>query len=169
MERFILHWGEMGGRWGVNRTVAQAHALLYLAPRPLNAEQISNTLAVARSNVSTSLKELQAWGLIKVVHVLGDRRDHFEALADVWQMFQTVADQRKHREVDPTLALLEECISELEQQKQPDAHTLGRLTEMCGALVTLGSWYDQVRSLPRDRLVRFFKLARRIPQWLKGG
>src|SRR5438876_11544634 len=89
-EKFILHWGEMGTRWGINRTVAQVHALLYVSPRPLNAEEIAGTLSVARSNVSTSLKELQNWGLARVVHVLGDRRDHFETYKDVWQTFQIV-------------------------------------------------------------------------------
>src|SRR5271155_4591294 len=103
--KFILHWGEMGTRWGVNRTVAQIHALLYISPRPLDAEEIALTLEVARSNVSTSLKELQGWGIVRVVHVLGDRRDHFESMKDVWEMFQVVLTERKRREIDPTVAL----------------------------------------------------------------
>src|ERR1700734_1465727 len=89
-ERFILHWGEMGARWGINRTVAQIHAVLYLSPRPLHAEELAATLSVARSNVSNSLRELQGWGIVRVVHVLGDRRDHFESLKDVWQMFDII-------------------------------------------------------------------------------
>ena len=97
-EKFILHWGEMGTRWGVNRTVAQIHALLYLSPDPLNAEQIAETLSVARSNVSNSLRELQGWGIVKVVHVLGDRRDHYESMKDVWEMFRVIVDERKKRE-----------------------------------------------------------------------
>src|SRR6476620_7537873 len=101
MEKFILHWGEMGTRWGVNRTVAQVHALLYLSPGPMNAEEIAATLSVARSNVSTSLKELQSWGIVRVVHVMGDRRDHFESMKDVWEMFQVILEQRKRREIDP--------------------------------------------------------------------
>src|SRR6185436_8874974 len=88
MQKFILHWGEMGTRWGINRTVAQIHALLYLSPRPLNAEEIADTLGVARSNVSTSLKELQNWGIVRIAHVMGDRRDHFESMKDVWEMFR---------------------------------------------------------------------------------
>ena len=111
-EKFILHWGEMGARWGINRTVAQVHALLYLSPKPLNAEEISETLSVARSNVSNSLRELQNWGLAKNVHVLGDRRDHFETLKDVWAMFQIILRERKRREVDPTLTLLREALAE---------------------------------------------------------
>ena len=88
-QKFILHWGEMGTKWGINRTVAQIHALLFISPRPLHAEDITDTLQVARSNVSTSLKELQGWGIVKRVHVLGDARDHFESMKDVWEMFRT--------------------------------------------------------------------------------
>src|ERR1051325_1213850 len=109
-QKFVLHWGEMGTRWGINRTVAQIHALLYLAPRPLNAEEIAETLGVARSNVSTSLKELQSWRIVKLVHVMGDKRDHFESMKDVWEMFRVVLDERKRREIDPTLAMLRGCI-----------------------------------------------------------
>ena len=97
-QKFVLHWGEMGTRWGINRTVAQIHALLYISPKPLNAEDIAETLAVARSNVSTSLKELQGWRIVKLVHVLGDKRDHFESMRNVWEMFRIVLDERKRRE-----------------------------------------------------------------------
>src|ERR1700757_965308 len=109
-KEFILHWGEMGTRWGVNRTVAQIHALLYLSPEPLAAEEIAETLSVARSNVSTSLRELQGWGIVKVTHVLGDRRDRFESVKDAWELFRIVIEERKRREVDPTVALLRECV-----------------------------------------------------------
>src|SRR5207237_10111368 len=112
IQEYILHWGEMGTRWRINRTVAQIHALLYLSPKPLTAEEIADLLSVARSNVSNSLKELQGWGIVRVVHVMGDRRDHFESMKDVWEMFQTVLDERKKREIDPTLALLRECVAE---------------------------------------------------------
>src|SRR5689334_11939787 len=105
-QKFILHWGEMGTRWGINRTVAQVHALLYISPAPLNADDIVGTLNVARSNVSTSLKELQGWGIVKLVHVIGDKRDHFESLKDVWELFRIVMDERKKREFDPTLRML---------------------------------------------------------------
>src|SRR5687768_12764638 len=126
-QKFVLHWGEMGTRWGINRTVAQIHALLYISPRPLPAEDIAETLAVARSNVSTSLKELQGWGIVKLVHVLGDKRDHFESLKDVWEMFRRVLDERKRREIDPTLALLRDCIAEAEKDKETDKYTEERL------------------------------------------
>ena len=100
-ERFVLHWGEMGARWGINRTVAQIHALLFLSARPLQAEEIAATLGVARSNVSTSLRELQGWGIVRIIHIMGDRRDHFESMKDVWEMFRIIVDERKKREADP--------------------------------------------------------------------
>src|SRR5437868_1921278 len=118
-QKFILHWGEMGVRWGINRTMAQIHALLYLAPEPLNAETIADTLGVARSNVSNSLRELQNWGVVKIVHVMGDRRDHFESMKDVWEMFRVILDERKKRETDPTLAMLRESVAEA--KKHPSA------------------------------------------------
>src|SRR5881392_163310 len=126
VQKFILHWGEMGTRWGINRTVAQIHALLYLSPKPLTAEEIADALGVARSNVSTSLKELQNWGVVRITHILGDRRDHFESMKDVWEMFRLILDERKKRECDPTLAMLRDCVA---QAKQPgtDAHTRERL------------------------------------------
>jgi len=127
-QKFVLHWGEMGARWGINRTVAQIHALLFISPKPLNAEEITALLGVARSNVSTSLRELQNWGVIKIVHSLGDRRDYFESLKDVWEMFRLVLEERKKREIDPTIALLRECAAE--SQKAKDAYTQERLSEM---------------------------------------
>src|SRR4026208_60705 len=116
-QKFVLHCGEMGTRWGINRTVAQIHALLFISPRPLHAEEIAETLAVARSNVSTSLRELQGWGIVKLVHVMGDKRDHFESMKDVWEMFRRVLDERKRREIDPTLAVLRECIADASKDK----------------------------------------------------
>src|SRR5690348_6811037 len=126
-QRFILHWGEMGTRWGINRTVAQVHALLFLSPKPLHAEEIANTLAVARSNVSTSLRELQGWGIVRVVHVLGDRRDHFESVKDVWEVFRIVAEERKRREIDPTLRVLQDCVNERTQSGPNSTYVHERL------------------------------------------
>ena len=114
IQKYILHWGEMGTRWGVNRTVAQIHALLFLSNQPLPAEEIAETLAVARSNVSNSLKELQSWGLVRITHIAGDRRDHFVALQDVWEIFRVIVEERKKREIDPTLTVLRECALEAE-------------------------------------------------------
>src|SRR5213593_772111 len=122
-QKFVLHWGEMGTRWGINRTVAQIHALLFISPKPLHAEEIATTLGVARSNVSNSLRELQGWGIVKLVHVLGDKRDHFDSMKDVWEMFRVVLDERKKREIDPTLRILRECIEEAEKDKETDEYT----------------------------------------------
>src|SRR2546428_8644035 len=124
-QKFILHWGEMGTRWGINRTVAQIHALLYLSRKPLHAEEIARTLSVARSNVSTSLRELQNWGIVKVVHVLGDRRDHFEAGKDVWEIFGIILEERKRREIDPTLPLLQEGLAQPEGASEKDGDQRG--------------------------------------------
>lgn len=156
-EKFILHWGEMGTRWGINRTVAQIHALLFIAPKPLPAEEIAETLSVARSNVSNSLKELQGWGIVKLVHVMGDKRDHFESLKDVWEMFRHVADERKRREIDPTLAMLRECLAAAGEEK--DAHIRERLGALQEFFVTTTSWYDVVRQWPASALAKFAKLG----------
>src|SRR5690349_16711511 len=129
-QKFILHWGEMGTRWGINRTVAQIHALLFISPKPLTAEELTETLSVARSNVSNSLRELQGWGIVKLVHVMGDKRDHFESMKDVWEMFRVVLDERKKREIDPTMRLLRECIEEAEQARGTDKYTEGQLQKL---------------------------------------
>src|SRR3989449_4131026 len=126
-QKFILHWGEMGTRWGINRTVAQVHALLFVSQKPLHAEEIANTLAVARSNVSTSLRELQGWGIVRVAHVLGDRRDYFESMRDVWEMFRIILEERKRREVDPTLNVLRDCVATVEKARPVDAEAKQRL------------------------------------------
>src|SRR5579864_9076569 len=154
-QKFILHWGEMGTRWGINRTVAQIHALLYLSPKPLNAEEIAETLGVARSNVSNSLRELQSWRIVKLVHVLGDKRDHFESMKNVWEMFRVVLDERKRREIDPTMALLEECMQEAAKGKDTDKYTDERLRELHRFFETTAAWYMQVGKLPAPALVKF--------------
>jgi DNA-binding transcriptional regulator GbsR (MarR family) len=156
-QKFILHWGEMGTRWGINRTVAQIHALLFISPKPLHAEDIADALSVARSNVSTSLKELQGWGIVKLVHVMGDKRDHFESMKDVWEMFRLVLDERKRREIDPTLAMLRECLAEADQEK--DAFSKQRLTELRDFFETTTAWYEQVRRWPTSAFAKFAKLG----------
>jgi DNA-binding transcriptional regulator GbsR (MarR family) len=156
-QKFILHWGEMGTRWGVNRTVAQVHALLYISPRPLNADDIIDTLDVARSNVSTSLKELQGWGIVKLVHVLGDKRDHFESMSDVWEMFRVVLDERKKREFDPTIRMLHECIVEAAKDKATDEFTQERLRELHKFFETTAAWYGQVRRWPTAAMFKLMK------------
>ena len=161
-QKFVLHWGEMGTRWGINRTVAQIHALLFISAKPLHAEEIAETLGVARSNVSTSLKELQGWGIVKMVHVMGDKRDHFESMKDVWEMFRMVLDERKRREIDPTLSMLRGCIADAEKSKDTDKHTIDRLRELAGFFETTTGWYEQVRSWPTSALPKFVKAADKI-------
>lgn len=161
-QKFVLHWGEMGTRWGVNRTVAQIHALLYLSPKPLNAEEIATTLSVARSNVSTSLRELQGWGIVRVVHVLGDRRDHFESMKDVWEMFRVILSERKRREIDPTLLVLQDCVSSLEKGSSTQAYTRERLEAMLEFVTTMTTLYDEVRHLPGPALRGLAKLRGKV-------
>ena len=161
-KEFILHWGEMGTRWGINRTVAQIHALLFMSEKPLNAEEIATTLNVARSNVSTSLKELQGWGIVKRVHVLGDSRDHFESMKDAWEMFRVVLDERKKREIDPTLAVLRTCIAEASKDKATSEYTEDRLRDLAEFFETTTAWYGQIRLWPTAALTKFVKLGDRI-------
>lgn len=157
-QSYILHWGEMGTKWGINRTVAQVHALLFISPEPLNAEQISHTLQVARSNVSNSLRELMGWGIVRRVHVLNDRRDHFESLKNVWEMFRVILDERKKREIDPTLAMLEECLNEARKEKgAQSAYTVERLEELHEFMSITSKWYAQISKWPNNLLVRFLK------------
>ena len=164
--KFILHWGEMGTRWGINRTVAQIHALLYLSNEPVNAEEIAATLKVARSNVSTSIKELQSWGIIKSVHVLGDRREHYESLTDVWEMFECILDGRKRREWEPTLQLLADCMAEAKKSGKEAPHVIERLSAMQEFFTTMAGWYTQMRSLPKRTLFNFFKLGKNVQKFL---
>ena len=168
-EKFILHWGEMGTKWGINRTVAQIHALLWIAERPLDAEEIAQTLAVARSNVSTSLRELQGWGIVRVVHVMGDRRDHFESIRDVWELFRVVLDERKKRELDPTLSVLRDCIMQMKPGQADEEHTRQRLSSLLDFLETMTGWYEQMRRLPTPVLVKVLKLGDRIAKLIPGG
>ncbi len=161
-QKFVLHWGEMGTRWGINRTVAQIHALLFIAPKPLHAEEIAETLNVARSNVSNSLRELQSWRIVKLVHVLGDKRDHFESMKNVWEMFRVVLDERKRREIDPTIAVLEECINEAAKEKDLNKHTEERLRELHRFFETTTAWYMQVSKLPAAALVRFVQAGDKV-------
>src|SRR5262249_4275775 len=143
-QKFILHWGEMGTRWGINRTVAQVHALLFLSPHSLPADEIAKTLAVARSNISTSLGELQGWGIARVVHVLGDRRDHFDSTKDVYEIFRIVSEERKRREIDPTLRVIAECVEELKKDAKSDAYTRERLESMLEFLTVMSGMFEEV-------------------------
>jgi len=170
-EKFILHWGEMGTRWGINRTVAQVDALLFISPKPLNAEEIAATLSVARSNVSTSLRELQGWGIIRVVHVLGDRRDHFESIKDVWEIFRIVAEERKRREIDPTVRVLRECLEELDAKSagESDKYTRQRLDSMLEFLTAMTGLFEEAVRMPASALRGLAKLRGKLSALLGAG
>lgn len=166
MQRYVLHWGEMGTRWGVNRSVAQIQALLYLVGRPLHAEEIVETLGIARSNVSTSLRELQSLELVQLSHVMGDRRDHFQTLTEPWDILTTVVEARKHREIDPTIAMLRLCMAEAEGDEETPQEVKDRIAHMLGFVETLSGWYEEVRKLPKATLVRLMKLGAKVAKFL---
>ena len=149
---FILHWGEMGTRWGVNRTVAQVHALLYLSPESLTAEEIADVLSVARSNVSTSLKELQNWNLVQIDSRMGDRRDFFRTSADVWTLFLTVVEQRVEREIVPTMTMLERCVTKARAERPAQPAVTARIAAIKTFLQEIHGWYSQIKKLPPSSL-----------------
>lgn len=166
-ERFVLHWGEMGSRWGVNRTMSQIHALLFVTGRPMNADELCEQLGVARSNVSTSLRELQGWGLVKVVHLLGDRRDHFETSGDVWELLRTIVRGRKQREFDPTIQALRDCLAHPELGLE-SAVSRQRINETLVLMETTSVWVDEMLRLPPETLVKIMKLGVKIQGLLRG-
>ena len=161
LSRFVLHWGEMGTRWGVNRTVAQIHALLYITGRPMHAEEIVDTLKVARSNVSNSLRELQGWNLVRLVHVAGDRRDHFETSRQVWELLRTIVKERQRREIEPTVAVLRELLADPAIAKEPAEAKL-RMQETLELLDTLTMWSDEMLRLDTQTLTQVLKLGAKI-------
>ncbi len=158
VRKFIVHWGELGTRWGINRTVAQVHALLYLSQKPLDVQAICESLRVARSNASTSLRELEGWGVVRPVHLLGDRREHYEAVADVWQMLAILAAARKRREFDPTLAILRECSADLHAGGVSDRFVQNRIRAMLDLFETLSPLIDEFVALPSAAI-------RSVAQW----
>lgn len=168
IQKYILHWGEMGTRWGVNRTVAQIHALLFLVNRPLPAEEIADTLGVARSNVSNSLKELQGWGLVRISHMAGDRRDHFVALQDVWEIFRVIVEERKKREIDPTLSVLRACAREAESDPELEQATKVKMDQVLDFLEMLTTTYGDYKHLPPATMQRFLKMGGKVARLLGG-
>ena len=162
VQRCVLHWGEMGSRWGVSRSVAQIHALLFLAPQPLTADDIAETLAIARSNVSVSLKELQAWDLVSITHVIGDRRDYFLARKDIWEVLTTIMDGRKRREIDPTVQMLRDCTQEAKRDTETPQEVKERIATMLEFLEEMTGWYDQIRDMPRPTLLKLMRLGTRV-------
>ncbi|MEM8686745.1 MAG: MarR family transcriptional regulator [Pseudomonadota bacterium] len=167
MERYILHWGEMGSRWGVNRSVAQVHALLYLADRPLSADEIVETLGIARSNVSTSLKELQSWDLISMTHAMGERRDFFEAKSDLWDILLTVVDGRKKREIDPTLSMMRRAVLDARDEKNMPSVARERMEDMLDFVEAMNDWYGQVSRLPKPVLIKLMKMGAKVGKLVK--
>lgn len=165
LNRFVLHWGEMGTRWGVNRTVAQIHALLYITGRPMHAEEITDTLQVARSNVSTSLRELQGWNLVKLVHIPGDRRDHFETSTHVWELMRTIVRERQRREIAPTVEVLRELLADPGITRDPAEARL-RMKETLELLETLTLWSDEMLRLDTETLTKVLRLGARIKKLL---
>ena len=163
---FILHWGEMGTQWGVNRSVAQIHALLYLSADPITAEAISESLGLARSNVSTAMRELQGYGIVRRVHVQGDRRNHFVAETDLWDMLMRIVAERKRREVDPTVTMLAELADRLSKDPSAPALLRERVARMHEFISTLGNWYEQVRGLPKSTLVTLMKLGSKVASFI---
>ncbi len=167
VEKYVLHWGEMGTRWGTNRTVAQIQALLYLSPEPLRADQIVDLLSVARSNVSTSIRELQSYRLVRMTHVLGDRRDYFESLHDVWELFRVIIEQRKQRELNPTLSMLRDCAAEIDEEIDTDVVTKQRVRNMLEFVESTSHWYEEVSDIPTSTLTKLMKLGKRITKLVK--
>jgi len=165
LSRFVLHWGEMGTRWGVNRTVAQIHALLYITGRPMHAEEIAETLDVARSNVSNSIRELQGWNLIRLVHLASDRRDHFESSTQVWELLRTIVRERQRREIAPTIEVLRGLLAEPTIGQEPAEARL-RLRETLELLETLTVWSDEMLKLDTATLMKVLKLGARIKKLL---
>ena len=165
--QFVLHWGEMGSQWGVNRTVAQIHALLFVHGQPLNAEQLSETLGVARSNVSNSLRELQAWNLVRVTHVLGDRRDFFETSVDVWELFRTIVRERKEREFDPTTRMLATLMHSPEFALE-SADAQDRIRSTLELMQKLGSWADEMLRLSPGTLDKILSLGASVQRFVRG-
>ena len=165
-QKFVLHWGEMGSRWGINRTVAQIHALLFISKDPLNADDIAQTLAVARSNVSTSLRELQGWGIVQAVPILGERKDHFTTQTDVWEMFVIVLDERKKREIDPTLSKLRSLLIAAESNGESEDPAVERIRETTELMELLTGWYEEMNQIPTERLVRLLALGATVQKVL---
>jgi DNA-binding transcriptional regulator GbsR (MarR family) len=166
VQSFVLHFGEMGSRWGINRTVGQIYALLYVSPSPLCAEEIVDALGISRSNVSMSLRELQTWNLVLLRHKPDDRRDFFTTPEDVWQILRTLAEERKKREVDPTLSVLREILMQ-RPSTDDERYAQVRMNEMHGLIEQLTNWYDDVRQLETDRLATLLSLGAKVTKLLE--
>jgi DNA-binding transcriptional regulator GbsR (MarR family) len=161
-EKFVAWWGEMGSKWGVNRTVAEIHALFYLSREPLNAEDIAAALSFSRSNVSASLRELENWGLITPVHFRGDRKQYYEAIKEPWEMFRVILEERKRREIDPTVVTLRACLAEAAETSPGDTYTQARLRDALEFFEIMIPLYDELRRMPRGPIQNLAKLTAKI-------
>jgi DNA-binding transcriptional regulator GbsR (MarR family) len=166
IEKLVMHWGEMAARWGISRMVAQIHSLLYFSAKPLSADDIVETLGVARSHVGNCLKELQAWGVVRAVRISGDRREYFQSIEDVWQLFEILLDERKRREMDPTLKVLRETHA-MTKSGSSDARTGERVKEMLGFFEMMDGWFGEIRRLPLESRAKLIRWGSRIHGWLK--
>lgn len=169
IQQFILHWGDLGGEWGVNRSVAQIHALLYLSEKPLPADRIAEVLSIARSNVSNSIKELLAWKLVERVPVAGDRRDHFRAETDLWEIVMRIAEGRKAREIDPAKAVLRDCVARAQGDSHVSATALKRLKAMLDFVETVDRWYGQMLHLPKSTIMTLIRMGGKVAGLLGRG
>jgi DNA-binding transcriptional regulator GbsR (MarR family) len=166
VERFVTHFGEMGSRWGINRTVGQIYALIYVSPEPIHADAIAETLSYSRSNVSMGLKELQSWRLVRLRHLTGDRREYFEAPDDVWEIFRTLAEERRRREVEPTLSMLRIALLET-PGNEPDRIAQERLREMHDFIELTTGWFDDVQRMESRTLAQLMRMGSRIQKLLE--
>ena len=165
VQRFVMHIGEMGSRWGLNRTLGQMCGLLYVVPEPMNADEIAETLNISRSNVSMGLKELKAWRLVRPASVPGDRREYWTAPKDVWEVLRVLAEERRRREIDPTLSMLRDTLLE-DPISEKDRYAQERMREMHDLIELLNNWVDEMNGLPPKTLMRLLKLGRKIKQLL---
>jgi DNA-binding transcriptional regulator GbsR (MarR family) len=163
---FVAHFGEMGSRWGINRTVGQIYALLFISPHALNADEIAETLEFSRSNVSMGLKELQAWRLVRLRHQSGDRREYFEAPADVWEIFRVLAEERRRREVEPTLSMLRTALLET-PKTDAERHAQNRMREMHDLIDRLMTWFDDVQKLAPETALQLMGMGSTVTRVLE--
>ncbi len=163
--QFVAHFGEMGSRWGINRTVGQIYALIFLSPQALNADEIAETLEFSRSNVSMGLKELQSWRLVKLLHRTGDRREYFEAPSDVWEIFRVLAEERRRREIEPTLTMLRNALLE-EPGSDAERHALQRMREMHELIDRLVTWFDDVQKLSPQTAMQLMGMGAKVTKVL---
>ncbi|MDX1682465.1 MAG: ArsR family transcriptional regulator [Phycisphaeraceae bacterium] len=167
-QKFVLHWGDMGARWGINRSMGQIHALLMIADRPLDAEEIAETLSIARSNVSTSLRELRDWGIVETASMLGERREHFTAPDDPWEMLRTIMHERVTRELEPTGQMLEECLDEARSSDNDNDHTIKRLESLKDVVDTSSRFANQLCKLPTTAIRKIAGFGGRLADLLPG-